>query len=172
MHYGYVLPAAATAWLTPAAAISAALQRAGAQRAAHDRRWPALLRTLVSLREAGRRSVRIVDVNCGTGDLLVQAAKRARTLGFVAIEGLGIDRDARLIARARQPASATRDPAIGLSFEIGDAREALDIEAEFPADVVLCATPGQVDPALAATARSGGITVLHDDPGQSIEVGR
>lgn len=57
--------------------------------------------TLLRLRKAGRRAILIVDPACGDGAALHRAARRAETLGFVAIEALGFDRDVRRLARAR-----------------------------------------------------------------------
>src|SRR5262245_15876269 len=139
MHYSYSVPVSIAGPAFPSAAIGVLQHEIPGRRAEADRRWPALLRTLTSLRERGRRSIRIVDTSCGAGDLLSHAGRRARSLGFVAIEGRGIDRDPLLIARARVEARAAADPAIGLDFATGDPRAALDEEAAFPADIVLYA---------------------------------
>jgi ribosomal protein L11 methylase PrmA len=117
-----------------------------------DRRWPAIQRALFALRKAGRRSIRIVDAGCGAGDLLIQAARHARSIGFLAIEGRGIDRDPAAIVRARSTARLVSDPAIGLSFESGDARAALRDEDEVPADLVLYSDRGLADAARCAGA--------------------
>jgi hypothetical protein len=159
MRYSYSMPAGIAGSAFPAPAISVVLYRPTEQRADADRRWPAILRKLTSLRRRGRRSVRIVDANCGAGDLLVQAVRRARLLGFVAIEGRGVDSDATLIAQARAAARRAADPAIGLEFEVGDARQALDDEADFPADIVLYAARSG-DDAVRRAAGAAGRTVL------------
>lgn len=106
-------------------------------RAAHDSRWPALAELLEELRDAGRRSIRIIDVDCGAGCLLIHAAHHARALGFTAVEGRGIDGVPQLVGRARAAAARLDDPGVGLSFEMADLLVALDQEAEFPADIVL-----------------------------------
>lgn len=106
-------------------------------RAAHDSRWLALAEALDELHEAGRRSIRIVDADCGAGCLLIHAAHHARALGFTAIEGRGIDGVPQLVGRARAAAARLDDAAIGLGFEMADLLAALEQEAEFPADIVL-----------------------------------
>jgi len=128
-------------------------------RAGHDRRWPALAETLGHLREAGRHSIRIVDADCGAGCLLIHAARYARTLGFMAIEGRGIDGAPQLVGRARAAAARLGDAAIGLGFEAADLLTALEEEAEFPADIVLWhGEPGGLDETrvLAALHRAAG----------------
>ncbi len=103
-----------------------------------DDRWPIIADALAALREAGRYSVRIVDIDCGTGGLLIRAVRHARALGFLAIEGRGIDGAPVLIARAKAAAANLRDPAIGVTFEMADVVTALSDEADLPADIVLC----------------------------------
>lgn len=102
-----------------------------------DARWAALSAALVALRDRNRRSVRIVDADCGTGTLLLCAVQQARALGFTAIEARGIDTAPAQVARARAAAAALHDPAIGIAFETGDLVAALDAERELPADIVL-----------------------------------
>lgn len=102
-----------------------------------DERWPAIVAELERLFEAHRRSVRIVDADCGDGALLLHALRHARALGFVAIEGHGIDGVPALVARARHAAARLHDPAIGVDFEMADLADALAQEAEVPADIVL-----------------------------------
>lgn len=102
-----------------------------------DDRWGVIRRALADLRAAGRHSVRIVDADCGAGNLLIHAAQYARTLGFTAIEGRGIDGAPSLIARARATAGRLHDPAIGLSFDVADLLAALREEAVYPADILL-----------------------------------
>lgn len=161
MHYSYSVPAAIVRWVAPAAAMHAAFRQVAQGRAEADRRWPMILRKLAALRKRNRRSIRIVDANCGAGELLKLAVTRARVLGFTAIEGRGIDSDPLLIARAKASAAGS-DPAIGLIFEVGDPREALREEAEFPADLVLYAGQGDAMDGLAGMARAAGRTVLRD----------
>lgn len=102
-----------------------------------DTRWPAVVAVLEHLRHARRRSLRIIDAECGDGRLLFQTARYARALGFTAVEGRGIDADPEAIRTARMAAATFRDPAIGLSFETGDLLAALAEEAELPADILL-----------------------------------
>lgn len=109
----------------------------GAWSAAHDARWPQLAARLLALKQACRRSVRIVDADCGAGGLLLHAAAHARALGFLAIEGRGIDASPALIGRARAAAARLRDPAIGMTFEVGEMLAALREEQPFPADILL-----------------------------------
>lgn len=147
--------------LGPAAPAALTIQAHFAQgslvRAEQDRRWPMILRKLAGLRRRNRRSLRILDVHCGTGDLLLAAAQRARAMGFCAIEARGIDVDPAKIAQARRTSVTIADSALGVDFTMGDAAEALREEAEFPADIVLHA--GQTRE-IALLAHRAGSTVL------------
>lgn len=97
-------------------------------------------RALVRLHDGGRRSVFLVDIACGDGRLLVHAARRARALGFVAIDGRGFDAHAEQIACADLAARNCADPAIGLAFEIRAPDAPLPIGDE-EADIVIAAGP-------------------------------
>lgn len=161
MHYSYMAPAGIV-WMSPAASGWGVPLQGAQGRAEKDRRWPAMLRKLKGLRKRGRRSIRIVDADCGTGELLIHAVRRAREMGFVAIEGRGIDSDPRLIANARRAAARQRDPAIGLVFEQGDKDRVMREEDEYPVDLLLCSA-SDTDPSdLAALARTAADTVLWD----------
>jgi SAM-dependent methyltransferase len=92
---------------------------------------------LAALRTRERRSVRIVDADCGAGTLLLCAVRLARRLGFTSIEARGIDHAPASIARARAAAAVMHDPAIGITFETADLVAALDDESEFPADILV-----------------------------------
>ncbi len=83
---------------------------------------------LTRLHEAGRKSVAIVDTACGQGQLLLHAARKARALGFVAIEAKGFDPSPENIEAAWRTAMATRDPAIGYSFMAVNDAAALPLE--------------------------------------------
>lgn len=120
-----------------AAARHASAAAIGQRDTAHDDRWPAIVTALAALRDAGRYSVRIVDADCGAGGLLLAALRHARTLGFTAIEGRGIDGAPSLVARAAAAAARLRDPAIGVTIELGDLVTALADEADLPADIIL-----------------------------------
>jgi SAM-dependent methyltransferase len=161
MHYPYIAPAGIV-WMAPATNGWGALVQGAQNRAEKDRRWPAMLRKLKGLRKRGRRSIRIVDADCGAGELLIHAVRRARAMGFVAIEGRGIDADPRLIASARRAAARQSDPAIGLVFEQGDPDEAMREEAEYPADLLLCPASDTGARELKALARTAADTVLWD----------
>ena len=102
-----------------------------------DDRWPAITAAIANLRERGRRSIRIVDCDCGAGETLLCAARYARSLGFTAVEARGVDGASALVARACLRASRVHDPAIGVTFERRDPVSALRDEADFPADIVL-----------------------------------
>lgn len=155
----------------PFRAISQMPFTAGPGPRASDRRWPAVRRRIKALRERGRRSIRIVDAGCGAGELLIAAARYARTLGFVAIEGRGIDDDPRRIAHARQAATGQDDPAIGLVFERREVGSVLREECEFPVDLLLCPTPGARKRALADLAQAAaGVTLW--EPHDTAEAGR
>lgn len=136
----------------------------GIRAAFHDPRWPAIAAALAALRERKRFAVRIVDVDCGAGSLLIHAAHHARALGFTAIEGRGIDGSPLLVGRARVAALRVCDRGIGLSFELADVLAVLAEESEMPADIVLWhGTPrGAIDVALAQAAD----LVIRDDVGQ------
>jgi len=161
MQYSYSL-SAGIVWMAPAAGAWGASVQSAQDRAEKDRRWPAMLRKLKGLRKRGRRSIRIVDADCGAGELLIHAARRAREMGFVAIEGRGIDADPRLIASAIRAAARRSDPAIGLVFEQGDPGKAMREEAEYPADLLLCPASDADKRERAALARTAADTVLWD----------
>lgn len=111
-------------------------ERAPARLRCRDPRWPQVAAALATLRADKRRSVRIVDADCGAGSLLLCAVRFARALGFTAIEARGVDRAPTLIGRARAAAAALHDPAIGITFEHGTPGAVQD-ERDFPADIVL-----------------------------------
>lgn len=111
--------------------------RPGSHTALHDPRWPAVAAALAGLREKKRHAVRIVDLDCGAGCLLLQAVRYARVLGFTAIEGRGVDGAPSLIGRARSAAAREHDPAIGIVFELADVKAAIRDEYDAPADIVL-----------------------------------
>lgn len=92
---------------------------------------------LQALRQDGRRAVRIVDLDCGSGRRLARIARRARALGFTAIEARGCARTAGLVEVARHASLARRDPAIELAFDATDADAALAQEAEAEADLII-----------------------------------
>lgn len=101
-----------------------------------DARWPHVAAALAALRADKRRSVRIVDAECGAGTLLLYAVRFARALGFTAIEARGVAAAPALIGRARAAAATLDDPAIGITFEQG-APGAVQDEIAFPADIVV-----------------------------------
>lgn len=110
----------------------------GTRSARHDPRWPAIMIMLCELRGQGRRSIRMVDVDCDDGALLLLAAQKARKLGFAAVEVRGVDGSPALVACARARAAQVRDRAIGISYEVADMTTTLHEECEFPADLILC----------------------------------
>lgn len=131
-----------------------------------DGRWPAIVAALAGLRAARRRSVRIVDAACGDGALLLHALRHARRLGFVAIEGRGIEGAPAQVARARHAAARLNDRAIGVTFNMGDPAPALAEEAEAPADIVLW--HGESEAVTAAAVAGAGATVIGDEPAPSL----
>lgn len=161
MHYSFRAPAGIV-WMAPVTGAWAAPVQSAQDRAEKDRRWPAMLRKLKGLRKSGRRSIRIIDADCGAGELLIHAVRRAREMGFVAIEGRGIDADPRLIASALGAAARQSDPAIGLVFEQGDPDKVMREEAEYPADLLLCPASDTDTRERAALARTAANTVLWD----------
>ncbi|WP_230768913.1 SAM-dependent methyltransferase [Sphingomonas sp. Leaf4] len=126
------------------------------ERARSDPRWADVAATLAALRGGRRHAVRIVDTDCGCGTLLIAALAHARSLGFTAIEGRGLDRSPACLGRARRAAAALHDPAIGVAFDATDVATALDQEAEAPADILLC------HHALPAHAPTAGRVVIAD----------
>jgi SAM-dependent methyltransferase len=152
MRYSYVMPAG-----TLGPSFTFRMLRAEDRRADTDRRWPSIVRCIAELRENGRRAIRIVDVHCGAGTVLIAAARRARALGFVAIEARGVDSDPRLIGRASAAARGIADPAMGFSITVGDAERTLIEEAVFRADIVLYSATGTSTDML---ARAAGDVVL------------
>lgn len=129
-------------------------------RSSVDPRWPVVAAALHHLCLTRRRSLRIVDVACGNGRLLIHAARHARALGFTGIEARGIDIAPSLIASAQVGALRVRDPAIGLVFETCDLLTALEEEAGFPADILLWSGDGDTSrPMAAAIAAAANIVV-------------
>jgi SAM-dependent methyltransferase len=135
--------------------------------ALQDPRWPQIEAALSALRTKGRHAVRIVDAQCGTGTLLLQALTRARRLGFTAIEGRGIDRSPPLIGRARSAAHRVVDPAIGMDFVAADMVTALRNEQDLPADIVIChdLAPERQPDARLTLCKAGRVVI--DDQGGS-----
>ncbi|HEX8418756.1 MAG TPA: SAM-dependent methyltransferase [Sphingomonas sp.] len=119
------------------ASARAARHLPGSRAGTHDPRWPAVTAALAELRDQGRFAVRIVDADCGTGCLLINAVHHARALGFTAIEGHGIDGSPALIGRARAAADRVRDLGVGVTFAIADLAGALAAEQDLLPDIVL-----------------------------------
>jgi hypothetical protein len=117
-------------------------------------------RFLSALREAGRRSVFMVDNKCGDGSLLLRAARRARALGFVAIDAKGFDRSPQRIALARAAALAWRDPAVGIGFFVRDSGSPLPVE-ENEADLMLAAPDEDEPDEIERVADPKGLVVNH-----------
>ena len=144
--------------------------RAAAMTHGHDRttifdpRWHDLAVALAALRENRRRAVRIIDADCGSGAMLLEAVMHARRLGFTAVEGRGIDTSPALIARARNGAARLRDPGVGIVFEVADMTAALEGEADFPADIVLWhgSRPDERRPELLKALCRAGAVVIGD----------
>ncbi|OAN57618.1 hypothetical protein [Sphingomonas sp. TDK1] len=159
LAYHYALPSAPDR--APLAAIvREALCEEADRCAIQDLRWPAVLERLETLREQGRRSVRIVDAACGSGSLLLAAVRRARALGFLAIEARGVERDAALLARARSAAATLSDPAIDLHFDLGTPEPAMREETMFPADILLYAATPEALASLVWLARRAAYLAL------------
>lgn len=118
-----------------------------------DPRWGRIAAALNGLRLRRRHAVRIVDIGCGDGALLIAALRHARAIGFTAIEGRGTDRAPDAIDRARLAAATVRDPAIGLVFECCDPLAALAAERELPADILLYPVHAVPKPVRDAAAR-------------------
>lgn len=135
------------------------------EKARRDPRWNALVAQLAELREQGRRAIRMVDLNCGEGALLIEAAKQASRLGFLAIEGAGVDPDPDKISAARRRAGMLHDVAIGLEFEAMPPMERLAREAECPADIIFHRIPAERSQAFEhALARAGNLVLAEPQP--------
>jgi SAM-dependent methyltransferase len=159
LAYAYAVPPV-RAGAPLAGIVRHALCDAAESVAARDLRWPAVLERLRALREAGRRSVRIVDAACGDGALLLPAVRRARAFGFVSIEARGVDSDPALIAHARRAAAGILDLAIEVQFDIGTVDATLREEAAFPADILLYAADRSQMGQVAWLARRAGQMAL------------
>lgn len=96
---------------------------------------------LHELRLGGRRSIRMLDLGCGSGERLLHAAKHARALGFVAIEGRGVDLSPLRIRHARQQARVDAHPSTILQFDMAEAIQALAAEHDGAADLIFLSQP-------------------------------
>lgn len=94
---------------------------------------------LLEMQAASRHAVRIVDIGCRSGATLIRALVRARALGFVSIEGRGVDLSGDDLIVARWATRSWRDPAIGLAFDAADIMSALAQEEDASVDLLLCA---------------------------------
>ena len=92
---------------------------------------------LITLRGEHRRAMRILDLGCNEGAWLIRAVLHARMLGFVAIEGCGLDVAPAKIALARRTAATVSDVRIGLAFKAANIADALAEEDDRAADIVL-----------------------------------
>lgn len=108
--------------------------------------------------------MRIVDVNCGDGMFLIEIMKQARALGFLSIEGLGIDGDAQRIGEAQWRSRHVIDSAIGLEFHVSEPAAQLELEAEFPADIILYEAALPVPPGLKEALSRAGDFALRARP--------
>jgi len=131
-----------------------------------DRRWPAIVSALRSLRAANRHSVRIIDTDCGTGELLLCSVRQASALGFTAIEARGIDNATTSVRHAQQLAARLDDPAIGISFEVRGLADALAEECDFPADIVVAHDTAYLGPVVGDLLKAAGrlLIVAPDEP--------
>lgn len=112
---------------------------------------------LISARRAGRRAIMIVDNKCGDGSLLIRAAKRASTLGFLVVDAVGFDRSPVHIRQARMAARFCQDPSIRLDFTLRQGSAPLPIDDE--ADLML-ADPDEDPPsALRQVTWAGGAMI-------------
>lgn len=100
-----------------------------------------VLSELRILREAGHRSIRILDLDCGNGERLLRAAAGARELGFVAIEGRGACLSSAGIRYARHQARLQAHPSTSLIFEMAEPIAILASEHDGAVDLVLLSDP-------------------------------
>ena len=91
-----------------------------------------------------------------SGERLIRVARRARTLGFLAIEARGCARSPHAVRAAQRACAAQRDPAIGWQFDQIAPERALTDE-DLGADLVLVSarTLSQID-------APGAHTLAHD----------
>lgn len=117
-----------------------------------------IARALAEFRNHGHRAVRMLDLDCADGGRLLQAAEKARELGFVAIEGRGVSLWTAGIRHARWQAELAAHPSTSLTFEIAEPIAALASEHDGAADLILLSEPMPypASPLGAALARLGG----------------
>lgn len=128
---------------------------------AHDAtagRGPSPMRigsALRRLRNGGHHAVRILDLECGSGERLIDAARQAQSLGFLAIEGCGASLSMHQIHRARYAAGLQPHASTALDFEISEPIGILASEQDGAADLVLLssAPPYPASPLAMALAR-------------------
>lgn len=92
---------------------------------------------LRSFHDGGHRAIRILDLECGNGARLLNAAARARALGFVSVEGRGASLSAANIRHARHQAARQPHPSTDLQFAICDPIGLLASEHDGASDLVL-----------------------------------
>lgn len=126
----------------------------------NDPRWPAIVSALRGLRAANCRSVRIVDIHCNGGHLLLCAVCQANAMGFTAIEARGLDDSLARVARARALAACLNDPAAGISIQATDLLSALSEECDFPADIVIAHQDALSDARIAPLLEEAGRMVI------------
>lgn len=135
----------------------------------NDPRWPAIVSAFRVLRAANRRTVRIVDIHCNGGHLLLCAVRQASAMGFTAIEARGLDDGLARVERARALAACLIDPAVGISIEATDLLSALSEECDFPADIVIAHQDALSDARIASLLEEAGRSVIVE-PRQSAEL--
>jgi SAM-dependent methyltransferase len=124
--------------------LAAWLRAPGSPPLLHPRHGPSRQRIeseLAELRHGGRRSIRMLDLGCGAGERLLHAAAFARSIGFVAVEGRGVDLSALRIRQARYDARQVEDPGIALRFDAGEVIGALASEHDGAADLAFLSQP-------------------------------
>lgn len=100
--------------------------------------WARIDGELVALRAAGRDEVRILDAGCGPGLWLIRIARRARELGFAAVEAHGIDIAPEMIVQASRLALDMADGRTALHFSVGDIATATRGLPSAGFDLTLC----------------------------------
>lgn len=130
---------------------------AAGRRTADSRGLRRIERFLIALRRAGRRAILIVDSDCGDGERLIQAANRARALGFLVVDAEGYDRSREHVALASRAAAARGDPTVRFRFAARDAIASAPFcnGRDAPADVLLTSNRGRADDLADAVDRDG-----------------
>jgi SAM-dependent methyltransferase len=100
--------------------------------------WTHIEDMLVSLRDSGADTVRILDAGCGPGTWTCRVIRRARELGFKRIVARGFDLSGAQIQQAKTFARELgAESGIAVEFNVGNLTDRLQ-EADASVDLTLC----------------------------------